>query len=401
MYTRACLGMIQRNLAGPLRELARHYPVVTITGPRQSGKTTLCKAVFGDRLRYVSLEPIDARDYANRDPRGFLQEYGGGAIIDEVQRSPDLLSYLQGVVDEDPTPGRFVLTGSQHFGLSEALSQSLAGRVGLLHLLPLGFDELQRFDDPPTELLQVIWSGAYPRIHDRGIPPDVWIRDYFATYVQRDVRQVLNVTDLEAFSTFVGLAAGRTATEVNLSRMGGDAGVRHNTARAWLSVLETSFLVFRAPAWHRNLKKQQIKAPKLHFLDSGLACYLLGIRSPEELRHHPLRGQLFESWVAAEIYKPRTHAGLEARLSHFRDAQGSEVDLVVDTGARLILTEVKSGATVASDFFHGLRRLAEVVEDKVAGVSVESRLVYGGSEAQDRTDARVVPWNRMLELDWA
>lgn len=393
--------MIQRNLEGPLRELAQHYPVVAITGPRQSGKTTLCREVFGDRLPYVSLEPIDSRDYASRDPRGFLQEYEGGAIIDEVQRSPDLVSYLQGVVDEDATPGRFILTGSQHFGLSEALSQSLAGRVGLLHLLPPGFDELQRFEAPPTDLLSVIWSGAYPRIHDRGIPPGVWLRDYFATYVQRDVREVLNVTDLEAFSTFVGLAAGRTATEVNLSRMGGDAGVRHNTARAWLSVLETSFLVFRAPAWHRNVKKQQVKAPKLHFLDSGLACYLLGIRTPEELRHHSLRGQLFESWVAAEIHKTRTHAGLDARLSHFRDAQGAEVDLVLDTGSRLILTEVKSGATIASDFFDGLNRLSALVENKLPGVDVESRLVYGGSEGQKRTDVQVVPWNRMLDLDWA
>jgi uncharacterized protein len=401
MPYRACSTMIQRNLEAPLRELAEHYPVVAITGPRQSGKTTLCKAVFGSRLPYVSLEPIDARDYASRDPRGFLQEYSEGAIIDEVQRSPDLLSYLQGVVDDDATPGFFVLTGSQHFGLTAALSQSLAGRVGLLHLLPPGFDELQRFDDPPSELLEVIWSGAYPRIHDRGIPADMWIRDYFATYVQRDVRQVLNVTDLEAFSTFVALAAGRTATEVNLSRLGGDAGIRHNTARAWLSVLEASFLVFRAPAWHRNLKKQQIKAPKLHFLDSGLACYLLGIRTPEELRHHSLRGQLFESWVAAEIYKSRTHAGLEPRLTHFRDAKGSEVDLVLDTGARLILTEVKSGATVASDFFRGLTGVSKAVEDQAAGVSVERRLVYGGSDAQDRSEAQVVPWNRMLELDWA
>jgi uncharacterized protein len=393
--------MIQRNLEAPLRELAEHYPVVAITGPRQSGKTTLCKAVFGSRLPYVSLEPIDARDYASRDPRGFLQEYSEGAIIDEVQRAPDLLSYLQGVVDDDATPGSFVLTGSQHFGLTAALSQSLAGRVGLLHLLPPGFDELQRFDDPPSELLEVIWSGAYPRIHDRGIPADMWIRDYFATYVQRDVRQVLNVTDLEAFSTFVALAAGRTATEVNLSRLGGDAGIRHNTARAWLSVLEASFLVFRAPAWHRNLKKQQIKAPKLHFLDSGLACYLLGIRTPEELRHHSLRGQLFESWVAAEIYKSRIHAGLEPRLTHFRDAKGSELDLVLDTGARLILTEVKSGATVASDFFRGLTGVSKAVEDQAAGVSLERRLVYGGSDAQDRSEAQVVPWNRMLELDWA
>ena len=390
------MPLIQRNLADPLRERMRHYPVVTVTGPRQSGKTTLCRMVFPDRP-YVSLEGIDTRTYAREDPRGFLGEYHDGAVIDEVQRVPELTSYLQEVVDTDPSPGRFVLTGSQHFGLSEAVTQSLAGRVGLLYLLPPGLDELARFGEPAPKLLDTLWKGAYPRIHDRGIPADIWLRDYFATYVERDVRSLRNVTDLEAFSAFVRMAAGRTGTEVNLSALAGDVGVRHNTIRAWLSVLEASFLVFRTPWHHRNLRKRQVKAPKLHFLDSGLVCHLLGIRSAEELRHHPVRGQIFESWVAAEIFKAIAHRGEEPRLYHYR-AAGTEVDMVVDLGSRVILCEAKSGSTVTPRFFSGVRKLGAALEER--GLEVERRLVYGGTLRQSRGGAEVVPWNRLHEMGW-
>lgn len=391
--------MIERNLAGTLKARAKQYPVVAVTGPRQSGKTTLCQAVFPAHA-YVSLEAEDVRRYAADDPRGFLAEHGQGAILDEVQRAPTLLTYLQGLVDEDPTPGRFILTGSQHFGLTEALSQSLAGRVGVLHLLPVAWDELTRFEEHPTDLLDVVWMGAYPRIHDRSIPADVWLRDYFSTYIQRDVRQVLQVADLEAFSTFVHLAAGRTGTEVNLSGLGADAGVRHNTARSWLSVLETSFLITRIPAWRRNLRKQQIKAPKLHFLDSGLVCYLLGIRTSEELRHHPLRGQIFESWVVAEVFKLRLHRGLNPELFHFRDARGLEVDLVLGTGSRVILGEVKAGATVNQDFFRNLRRLDALLHEEAGHQEIVLRLIYGGDHHQNRHGVDVVPWRQITDLDW-
>jgi len=387
---------IERNLAAPLLERTRHYPVVTVTGPRQSGKTTLCRTVFPDRP-YVSLEGMDMRAYAREDPRGFLGEYSDGAVIDEVQRAPDLTSYLQEVVDENPEPGRFVLTGSQHFGLSEAVSQSLAGRVGVLYLLPPGLDELARFAAPPRELLDVLWTGAYPRIHDHRIPPDMWLRDYLATYVERDVRSLRNVTDLEAFSAFVRMAAGRTALEISLSALASDVGVRHNTIRAWLSVLEASFLAMRVPAYRSNLRKRQIKAPKLHFMDSGLACHLLGIRSSEELRHHPLRGAIFESWVASEVFKTITHRGEQPRLGHYR-AAGTEVDLVVDIGARLVLAEAKAGGTVTPRFFGGMRRLGGELES--AGFAVDRRLVYGGEVRQSRGGAEVVPWNRLLELPW-
>lgn len=388
---------VPRDLEDVLRDVARRYPVVTLTGPRQSGKTTLARGVFGD-LAYVSLEPLDTRDFAVEDPRGFLEEYRDGAVIDEVQRAPDLLAYLQEAVDEDPTPGRFILTGSQHLGLLESVSQSLAGRTAVLHLLPLSLGELDRFPEPPEGLLEVLWSGGYPRIHDRGIPADRWLSDYVTTYVQRDVRQVLNVGDLEAFSAFVRLCAGRTACELNLSSLGADAGISHSTARSWLSVLETGFLCFRLPAWQRSARKQVVKSPKLHFFDTGLVCHLLGITEPEQLRHHPLRGQIFETWVGTEIYKARVHRGAEPRLFHFRDAKGLEVDLVLQLASRLLAVEAKSGATVVSDFFKPLQHFAENVS---AEPEVQGRIVHGGEGRQNRGSTLAVGWREIHDLDWA
>ena len=374
-------------------------PVVAVTGPRQSGKTTLCRATFPE-LPYVSLEPLDVRNYATEDPRGFLQEHADGAIFDEVQRAPDLFSYLQQEVDERPQPGRFVLTGSQHFGLSERLSQSLAGRIGILHLLPPSLDELLRFGEPLDDLWTVLWTGAYPRIYDRGLDAGRWLADYATTYVQRDVRQVLKVTDLEAFTTFLQLIAGRTGNEINLSSLGGDAGITHPTVRAWLSVLETSFICQRLPPWHASQRKQVIKASKLHLLDTGLACYLLGITEPGQLRHHPLRGALFESWVASEITKSRLHRGLPRRMFHFREAKGLEVDLLVQEGNRLTAVEVKSSATIARDFFTGLKRLGDQVASHQPHLSYEPRVLYGGDAGQERRQGNVIPWRRIQDVPW-
>lgn len=392
--------MIERNLARTLHRLAELYPVITVTGPRQSGKTTLCSTVFPDKP-LVSLEPMDRRRYARDDPRAFLAEYRDGAVIDEVQQVPELLTYLQEEVDTRPEPGRFILTGSQHFSLSAAISQSLAGRTAVVHLLPPSLDEIQRFPSTPTSLVDVLWTGAYPRIHDRGIPADRWLANYVTTYVQRDVRQLLAVNDLEAFTTFLRHCAGRTGQELNLSQMGADAGVSHNTARAWLSVLEASYICFRLPAWHRNLRKRLVKAPKLHFFDSGLVCHLLGIDRPDTLRHHPSRGAIFESWVAAEIYKARVHTGQPPAMFHYREVQGMEVDAVVETGDRLLLVETKSGATVADDYLAGLRGL----EDRLAHAHEprrrESLVIYGGDAPQHRSDATILPWSRVQEPAWA
>lgn len=391
--------MIRRVLEPRLREAASEMPALAVTGPRQSGKTTLCRMCFPDH-DYVSLEPLDVREFAASDPRGFLAQHSGPAILDEVQRAPELFSYLQEELDRDATPGRFILTGSRHFGLDEAISQSLAGRIALLRLLPVSLDELRRFPSPPDDLWEIVWTGGYPRIHDRELAPDRWLRDYEATYVQRDVRQVLNVTDLQAFAAFLRLAAGRTAQELHLSALGGDAGVSHPTVRSWITVLETSLLVFRTPPWYRNLRKRAVKTPKLHFIDSGLVCHLLGIRTPDQLRTHPLRGAIFESWVASEILKARVHRGFAPDLFHLRETRGLELDLVVEADERAIGVEAKSGATVASDFFTALRAFRERVARRKEPGQVATRLVYGGDRAQKRGDVEVVPWSEIQDRSW-
>ncbi len=388
--------MIQRKLATKVRELATYYPVVVITGPRQSGKTTLCRATFPDKT-YVSLEAMDNRDYAHNDPRGFLAEYSEGVIIDEVQHAPELLNYMQSDVDDRPDPGRFILTGSQHFGLSQSIAQSLAGRSGILTLLPPDLEELLAFSTAPDELFTTLWQGAYPRIYDQGIPPQQWLADYVATYIQRDVRQVINVSDLQHFSDFLKLCAGRTAQEINLSSLGNDAGISHNTTRAWLSILETSYIIQQLPAWHSNIRKQVIKAPKLHFLDSGLVCYLLGIREPEQLRHHPLRGAIFESWVAAEAHKARVHNGEQPDLYHYREARGLEIDLIIDRGEQLDAIEIKSSSTVNTGFYKNLNTFANL-KQKTPVRNITRQLVYGGEETQQRSDARLLSWRNIQTL---
>jgi hypothetical protein len=391
---------IERRLEPVLLDLARSFPVVTVTGPRQSGKTTLCRMAFPDK-RYVSLEAPDERRFALDDPRSFLGELEEGAILDEVQRAPELLSYLQSMVDDDPEPGRFVLTGSADLALRSTVTQSLAGRTGLLELLPLDFEERSRLA-PTQELWRAVWEGGYPAIHHRSIPADVWLSSYVGTYVERDVRQHLAVTDLVAFQAFLELAATQSGSMLNLSALGGGVGVSHNTARSWLSVLEASYLVQRLPPLHRNLRKRVVKAPKLHFLDSGLACWLLGIRSPDELRRHPLRGELMESWVAAEIAKALANRGVRERLHHWRDHRGREVDLVVDRGADLLAVEVKSGATVHSSFFENLERLTDLAREAVPPPpdGVRCLLVYGGDRRQERSAALVLPWKEVQTYPW-
>ena len=392
--------MIARNISKILKFSASKYPVVTLTGPRQSGKTTLCRQIFPQH-RYVSLEPLDHRSYAREDPRGFLREYADGAIIDEVQHAPDLPSYLQESVDARPDPGRFILTGSQHFGLAATVSQSLAGRTAVHHLLPASLDELHRFESAPTELFETLWAGSYPAIFDRHIPPERWFADYLSTYVQRDVRQILNVTDLDSFTRFVRLCAAFSGQELNLAKLGSAAGIAQQTAKAWLGVLEASFLCIRLPPWHVNLKKQLVKAPKLHFLDTGLLCHQLGIRGADQLRHHPQRGAVFESWVVSEVYKARVHAGVSADMFHFRATRGPEVDLIVLRENGVTLVEAKSAETIASDFFEGLDKLS--AEAKLANDgpgAIECRLVYGGSAAQRRTDVEVVPWSTIQAPSW-
>lgn len=391
--------MILRVLEARLRELAGKFPIVTVTGPRQSGKTTLCRSVFPGKP-YVSLEAPDIREYARSDPRGFLEERREGAVLDEVHRVPELLSYLQPMVDERPDRGRFVLTGSANFALLQTLGQSLAGRTALLELLPLSLEEVRRFPDPPKDLMTLLWRGSYPAVYDRRLESDDWYPSYVATYLERDVRAILSVGDLLAFQTFLRLCAGRVGQLMNFSALGADAGVTHNTARSWLSVLEAGYVTWRLPPFHANLTKRLVKTPKLHFLDSGLACYLLGIRSADQLRDHPLRGAIFETWVASEVLKSRVHRGLQAGLSFFRDRKGAEVDLVVEDGRALFAVETKSGQTVVRDFFAGLESFAALLSAASPPRSPKARVIYGGAETQKRSAAEVVSWSEIDRCRW-
>lgn len=391
--------MIRRTLQTRLTALARKYPIVTVTGPRQSGKTTLCRATF-PRKRYISLENDDTREYARLDPRGFLAELAAGAILDEIQRVPSLLAYLQTEVDARPRAGRFVLTGSANILLLQSVSQSLAGRTALLTLLPLALDEVRRFPESPSALDETLWSGTYPAVFDRRLAASDWYPSYTATYVERDVRQILNVGDLLAFRTFLGLCAGRTGQLLNASALGAEAGVTHATARSWISVLEASYLAWRLPAFHANVAKRLVKAPKLHFFDAGLTCHLLGIRRPEHLRGHPLRGALFESWVAAEIFKACTNRGEVPPLSHFRDRKGGEVDLVLDRGRDVVAIEVKSSQTIASDTFAPLHAFTAQFTRARRGRHVHRVIVYGGQDRQHRSDVTLLPWSDVAAFDW-
>lgn len=393
--------MILREIQAQLSTLATHFPAVTLTGPRQSGKSTLCRAVF-PRQPYASLEDPDVRRFATDDPRAFLAQFPGGAILDEFQRCPDLASYLQGVIDRDPRPGKWILTGSHNLDLMQTVSQSLAGRTGILHLLPLNRREVTRFSPCPTELDEAIFTGGYPRILDRRIPVATWLASYVATYLERDVRTFLKVGDLAAFQRFLGLCAGRTAQLLNLSNLAADCGITQPTAKAWFSVLEASFLVFRLPAYHASLNKRLVKMPKLHFYDTGLACWLLGIREPGQLRQHPLRGPIFESWVASEVLKQRWCAGQTGGVFYYRDQHGTEADLLVSASGGLQVVEVKVGATPAADMLDGARRVTAILgqaKPPVAAV-IEPLVVYGGDTTQQRAQGTFLAWADIQNRNW-
>lgn len=389
--------VIARDLAPRLRKAARQFPAVTLTGPRQSGKSTLCRALF-PRLGYANLEAPDVRAFASDDPRAFLAQFPKGAVIDEVQRCPDLPSYLQGIIDADPKPGRWVLTGSQNLALLESVSQSLAGRSAVLYLLPLARSEVLRFGRHPKSLDETLLAGGYPRIFDRDLDPSDWLRSYVATYIERDVRTISNVGDLATFQRFVELCAGRTAQLLNYSSLASDCGISQPSAKAWLSILETSFIVFRLQPFHANRRKRLVKMPKLHFHDSGLACWLLGIRTAEQLRSHPLRGAIFESWVVSEIGKHRMNRGEPGGLSYYRDRDGAEADLIVENAGGLTLVEAKSAQTPSTSLFDGAKR----VRGHLASLarSFEVVVAYGGDEGQQRSHAKLVPWAKLHESTW-
>jgi predicted AAA+ superfamily ATPase len=398
--------MLQRTLAEKIASLASQFPVISITGPRQSGKTTLAKMVF-DQHEYVTLEDPDEREYALNDPRGFLRRFKGSIILDEIQRTPELLSYIQGIVDSDDSPGRFILTGSQQFHLLHKISQTLAGRTALVHLLPFSIAELLSVKGPdpykittvPAEiqrpsfkLEEILYRGFYPRIHDKALDPHDWLSAYYRTYVERDVRDIIRLGDIDTFQRFVRLCAGRSGQLLNLSSLALDAGISHTTARSWLSVLQAGFIVHLLPPHHANFSKRLVKSPKLYFIDTGLLCYLLRIRKPEDILTHTMKGSIFETFVVADLFKAFVHWGETPPMYFWRDKTGHEVDIIIDIGEKLIPIEIKSGETVTSAFFDSIRYFRSLGKS-MADTGV---LIHGGDALYEREDCIVRPWHRAV-----
>ena len=384
--------MIPRTALSTVQRLARGFPIVALTGPRQSGKTTLARAAFPGKP-YVSLENPDQLAYATADARRFLANYPDGAILDEVQRCPELFSYLQGWVDERRRMGDFVLTGSQQFGLLSKITQSLAGRVGLVHLLPFSQSELASAGMASTSVDVALWQGAYPALYDRGLSPEDWFPNYVATYVERDVRQLLAVRELGLFQRFLKMCAARCGQLLNLSSLAADCGISHVTARQWLTVLEASYIVRLLAPYHRNFGKRLVKTPKLYFLDVGLAAWLLGIRDASTIATHAMRGALFETFVIGEFIKQRHNAGQPAELYFWRDNVGHEIDLLFETGSRLQPVEIKSGMTFSYGWLDAAKRWKELA----GAAALDPWVIHGGDRSFECDGGRGFSWRALRE----
>jgi predicted AAA+ superfamily ATPase len=386
--------MLQRTLAKKILALAQTFPIVSVTGPRQSGKTTLVRTLFPD-YAYVNLENLDDRAAAEEDPIRFLKTYADrGVIIDETQKVPALFSYLQGIVDESKQMGRYILTGSQNFLLLERITQSLAGRVAICHLLPFTISELDGEQSLPETLDRTLFNGGYPVIYDRKVEPVDYFPSYIQTYIERDVRSISNIGDLSTFQRFIKLCAGRVGQLLNLSSLGNELGISHKTVRSWISILEASFIVFLLAPHHRNFNKRVVKQPKLYFYDSGLLCALLDLQSADQLSTHYLRGSIFESMVIAEYQKLRFHAGLRSNAFFWRDSSGHEVDLLLEESLALKAIEIKSGETLHADLFRGLQYFREI-----SAIPDENFfLIYGGNRRQDRKYGKVLGWQHINDL---
>jgi len=382
--------MITRLLEPELKRRAQEMPAIALLGPRQSGKTTLAKAAFPHHA-YVSLENYDEREDAVQDPRGFLNRKSNesGIILDEIQHIPQLLSYIQTIIDAEATFGRFILTGSQNILVNQAISQTLAGRVALFTLLPLSTAELAASSLLQDTVEQFTFTGCYPRIYAHNLRPTQWYLDYIETYVERDVRQIGKIGDLTTFRRFIRLCAGRVGQILNLTSLASDCGIDLRTAKAWLSVLEATYIIFLLQPHHVNFSKRLIKSPKIYFYDSGLACALLGIQSSEQLDSHYARGSLIETALVAEIIKHYYNNGLRPHDVYFwRDQTGNEIDCVIQRNSELVPIEIKAGLTITSDFFKGLKFWKELVQDPEA----PGYVIYGGQETQKRSSGTVVSW---------
>jgi len=386
---------IGRQLTARLKKLSVQFPVLGILGPRQSGKTTLAKALFPQH-KYINLEELDTRRFALEDPRKFLKsvEDGTGAIFDEIQRVPDLLSYIQAYVDEHPKPGFFILTGSENILLNYHIGQTLAGRIALTTLLPLSIDELHNVSLLPSEIEETLFRGFYPSLYAKKIDTKEWIQSYIQTYIERDVRHLKNITDLSTFQKFLQLCAGRIGQLLDLTSIGNDCGISANTVRSWLSILEATYVIFLLHPHHKNFSKRLIKAPKLYFYDSAIACHLLSIQSPKDLVTHYLRGPLFESMILADLMKQRFNAGLTPNLYFWRDKSGHEVDCILEEGTNLIPIEIKSAETINSDFFSNLVKWSQLAKTNVG----TNYVIYGGKETQVRSQGIALSWTQLSRI---
>lgn len=376
--------MIHRTVTGAVTNLFQQYPVVTITGPRQSGKTTLARAAF-PHLAYRNMEDPDTRLFATDDPVAFFRSVPDGAIIDEFQRVPELTSRIQVLVDEHRHNGQFILTGSQNFQTSDRIAQSLAGRTAIVRLLPFSIDELREgIPNLPTDPGMYMFRGMYPRVWDQDLDPTVAYGAYVETYLERDLRQLSQIRDLTQFQRFLALCAGRIGQVLNLSSLADDAGISHKTAGEWVSLLETSYVLFRLPPFHANINKRLIKSPKLYFYDPGLASWLIGIEDQTQVLTHPLRGALFENLVITELVKYRYNRLRRHNLLFFRDAKGHEVDALVSQADTVVPIEIKSSATFRSEFFRGIEYFREHVQPGPKGT-----VVYGGDRTEERSAGHV------------
>jgi predicted AAA+ superfamily ATPase len=384
--------IISRALSPLITRLATQFPVLAILGPRQSGKTTLAKEIF-PHYAYVTLEDIDMKLMAQDDPKRFLASYAEqkGVIIDEIQEVPHLFSYMQGIVDQIHRPGFFVITGSQNFLMHEKITQPLAGRIALLTLLPLSISELAQANLLPNTAEQTMLTGFYPRLYAQSIDARIWFSNYMSTYVEKDVRQILNISDISSFQRFLKLCAARTGQLINYAELARDADVSPHTAKAWLSVLEASYVIKLLYPYFKNFNKRIIKSPKLYFYDTGLVCSLLGIKTAQELFIHPLRGPLFESMIISELFKYQFNTGATPSLYFWRDIQGHEIDCIIEKSIdNLVPIEIKSGMTISSEFFKGIANWHTISEQK----NTSAFIVYGGNTVHQHAQATIIPWNQ-------
>ena len=382
---------IERQITAAVQQSLLEMPIVTITGPRQSGKTTLAQKV-APNFTYVNLENLDEKEFAINDPRGFLNRYSEGTIIDEVQNVPTLFSYLQTVTDSRGTKGQYILTGSQQFSLLSNITQSLAGRTALYRLLPLSIGEISNALPLPDSFEEFIWKGSYPRIYADNLNPTRWLNDYIQTYIERDVRQLQNIKDLRTFTQFTRLLAGRVGQLLNLNDITNQIGIDNKTAKSWISVLEASFIIHILPPHFVNFNKRIVKTPKLYFLDTGLACALLNIKSAEELATHYSRGALFENWVITEVIKNSLNQGNSiTELYFWRDSNGNELDLIIGDNAQKAY-EIKASQTLKTSLFESLDKYKKLNNE------AQTYLIYGGAEQRNQYGSEVIGWKNMAQV---